>query len=105
MTILNIVAVDKPAPQKTGEIRGLFMFDITNKLGFEPNVEDDPTKVTASWGFKVNPDAKGRAHVCGIWDYRGSGAQRVWSTYGPDGIFRQIFGDAYYDVDEMMKDI
>lgn len=46
---------------------------IEEVLGFKPNIDDDPCKVTMSWGFKIDGVA------CGIWDYKGS----RWSVYDP----------------------
>ncbi|MFA7278735.1 MAG: hypothetical protein WC100_01410 [Sterolibacterium sp.] len=67
---------------KTGSLSPSFTKDdITRILGFAPNVQDDPAKVTASWGFMVN------GHQCGIWDYKGG----RWSTYGPQGVFDMLF--------------
>lgn len=58
-------------------------------LGFPPNIEDDPYKVKYSWGFKA--DGK----RCGIWDYKGSEKWGEFSTYGPDEVFKTLFGDNY----------
>lgn len=48
---------------------------IESVLGFAPNVQDDPDKVTMSWGFKLD------GVRCGIWDYKGY----RWSVFDPTG--------------------
>lgn len=58
--------------------------DIIDVLGFPPNIEEDPDKVTNSWGFIVDGE-----HECGIWDYKGQCIG--WSTYGPHEVFKQLF--------------
>ncbi len=95
MTILNIVPVAKAGEYKTGSLVGLTKKDIIEKLGFGPNVDDDPYKVTASWGFLFNPDAEKKGPVCGVWDYKGSARSGEWSTYGPREVFVAIFGEKY----------
>lgn len=54
---------------------------IVSVLG-EPNVDDDPDKVTCSWSYLVDGE-----HVA-IWDYKGW----RWSYYGPHHIMDQLFG-------------
>lgn len=54
---------------------------IARRLGFDANAEDDPGKVTMSWGFTVD------GHPCGIWDYKGA----RWSVFDPDGVLRLVF--------------
>lgn len=56
---------------------------IREVLGFGPNVQDDPDKVTMSWGFRVD------GVECAIWDYKGSA---FWSFYGPAAVFKALFG-------------
>jgi hypothetical protein len=58
-------------------------------LGFFPNIEDDPYKVKDSWGFSAD------GVTCGIWDYKGSEQFGQYSTYGPDAVFKTLFGDDY----------
>jgi len=55
--------------------------EIAEALGFEANVDDDPDKVTQSWGFQC------MGMDCGIWDYKGN----RWSTYGPAIVFEFLF--------------
>lgn len=47
----------------------------------EPNIKDDPYKVTMSWGFVIDGEP------CGIWDYKGY----RWSTYGPIQKIHALF--------------
>lgn len=55
---------------------------ISEVLGFSPNVEDDPYKVKYSWGFAIN------GKECGIWDYKES----RWSVYDPSGhLVKDLF--------------
>jgi hypothetical protein len=60
---------------------GLSPEDISKRLGFKPNVKDDPSKVEYSWGFTVN------GKRCGIWDYCGS----RWSVYDPQRVLHLVF--------------
>jgi hypothetical protein len=82
---MNIIAIPSPGPCRTGEIKGYTATQISRILGFTPNVDDDPDKVSHSWGFL----ADGRQ--CGIWSYRGSEHVRIFSTYGPREVFDQLF--------------
>jgi len=73
---------------KTGSLSGVTKAQLVAILG-EPNIDDDESKVTASWGFEFNG-------VCGaVWDYYSSGQSNCWSTFGPDHIFETLFGKAY----------
>ena len=95
MSILNIIPVNKPGDSKTGKLVNMTQEQIEAKIGFAPNVEDDPEKVTASWGFMLNPEPGKKVPTCGIWDYKGSGRFGVLSTYGPREVFVAIFGEKY----------
>lgn len=86
---MDIVPVDIPGAHQTGTLYDINVSTISNILGFEPNVEDDPMKVKNSWGFKV--DGK----LCGIWDYKGSEKYGQFSTFGPDEVFEKLFGSNY----------
>lgn len=82
-----------PAPagqtHRTGTLRDVTAGEIEEKLGFAPNVEDDPYKVTVSWAFTVDGE------FCAIWDYKGSLDFGQVSTYGPEAALRKVFGDKY----------
>lgn len=73
------------ASYKTGAIVGYSTEDIINKLGFKPNVNDDPGKVESSWCFEVDGEE------CAIWDWKGSQYHKVFSTFGPSEIFANLF--------------
>jgi len=85
----SITPVDSAGPHRTGELSGLTVQEITDVLGFAPNVEDDPDKVVNSWGFKY------KNKECGIWDYKGSHHGKSFSTYGPKEIFVELFGEKF----------
>lgn len=81
---MEITPYNRAGASKTGSLSDrLTVADITAKLGFGPNVADDPDKVTASWGFKVDGE------WCGIWDYKGW----RWSTWGPRSALAKVFGE------------
>ena len=75
---------------RTGGIYGTTIREINGVLGLTPNIDDDPDKVTASWGFEMD------GHVCNIWDYKGSLAVNQVSTYGNHEVFRRLFGNKYF---------
>lgn len=82
---MNIMPVSIPGSHRTGTIRGYSAEEISLILGFEPNVQDDPDKVSHSWGFL----ADGRQ--CGIWSYKGSELHKSFSTSGPAEVFEHLF--------------
>lgn len=86
---MKIIPINKSGLHKTGTLVAISVEEINVLLGFEPNVQDDPSKVKHSWGFTV--DGK----ECGIWDYKGSETMGRFSTYGPDYIFKELFGFNY----------
>ncbi len=85
----RVYPIDKSGAHRTGTLTNITKADIEAVLGFAPNIKDDPYKVKYSWGFTV--DGK----ECGIWDYKGSYRFREYSTYGPDEVFVELFGDKY----------
>jgi len=82
---MNIMPVNITGPYRTGTIRGYSADEIENILGFPPNVEDDPDKVSHSWGFLAD------GLNCGIWSYKGSEMAKIFSTYGPQYVFDTLF--------------
>ena len=86
---MNIEQYEETGEYKTGEIVGKTAEEISSKLGFQPNCDDDEEKVTNSWGFKADEVP------CAIWDYKGSHLFKQFSTFGPDRVFRELFGDCY----------
>ena len=86
---MKITPINRGGVCRTGNLRETRVDEINVILGFEPNVKDDPYKVKHSWGFKVD------GVECGIWDYKGSESCGTFSTYGPDNVFTDLFGDKY----------
>jgi hypothetical protein len=87
--MMNVVANPIAGGHKTGELNDITVDEITRTLGFAPNVDDDAGKVVNSWGFTVD------GHACGIWDYKGSHEIGMFSTFGPDYVFRALFSPYY----------
>lgn len=83
---MNIQPVDIPGSHRTGLLYNMTRDMIIEKLGFEPNVVDDPDKVKDSWGFTV--DGK----PFGIWDWKGSQLIGHYSFYGDKQTMTEIFG-------------
>ena len=72
----------EPGDHRTGSIDSAYTVrDINRILGFRPNVQDDPSKVKHSWGFKAD------GQPCGVWDYKGG----RWSVFGPKEVFDTLF--------------
>lgn len=99
---MNIKLTVKPhsvgGSHRTGTLQNITVEKINKILGFESNVKDDPYKVKNSWGFKVMADILGvevTVATCGIWDYKGSHEYGTFSTYGPVGVFKKLFGKKY----------
>jgi len=82
-----IIPINITGDCRQGTLRGLNINEITKRLGFSPNVEDDPDKVEFSWGFTVDDER------CGVWDYKGSALTKTFSTFGPIEALRKVFGD------------
>lgn len=79
---LVIAPHSEPGDSCTGSLPSYISpAEITRRLGFQPNVRDDPYKVKYSWGFTVN------GKRCGIWDYKGD----RWSVWDPSGVLHLIF--------------
>lgn len=89
MNKLDIKPVDRPGDSCTGHITGLTVAEINARLGFKPNVDDDPSKVKYSWGFTVNGER------CGVWDWKGSHRDRIFSAWGNPGALLAVFGLHY----------
>lgn len=88
-TQLHIKPHAEPGPYRTGSLSGISTEGIEHALGFPANVDDDPKKVSHSWGFTVN------GHVCGVWSYKGSELRGEFSTFGPADVMRALFGMHY----------
>lgn len=73
---------------KTGELSGLTLAQIKERLGFGPTSENDD-KCDYTWDFTVDGEP------CSIWDWKGSHRARRWSAYGPSAKLAAIFGASY----------
>jgi hypothetical protein len=71
---------------RSGTLIGLDPADVEARLGFAANREDDPGKVSHSWGFLVD------GVFCAVWTYRGG---PTLSTFGPAAALRSVFGNYY----------
>ncbi len=83
---MDIVPIPEPGRHCQYRIDGYTAEEISELLGFKPNCKDDPGKVKNSWGFEVDG-----VH-CGIWDYKGSHRDKVFSAYGDKSLLEGIFG-------------
>jgi hypothetical protein len=87
---------------RTGELVNTSVMSISETLGFEPNLKDDPYKVKHAWGFQVDftsleqneHDLPDRVFIQ-IWDYKGSETIGQFSTYGDRKVLKHIFGSKY----------
>lgn len=87
MSKIFLIPIDVPGSCRTGSLRASYQ-EILDIVGFEENVEDDPYKVDASWGFK---DLEGRKAF--IWCYKTKKEKCLnWSTYGSKSLLRDLFG-------------
>jgi hypothetical protein len=85
---MKIRPTNSVSSHKTGEIAGLTLKQIQQRLGFAPTSEnDDKSKYT--WEFTVD------GVPCSIWDWKGSHRARQWSAFGPSHKLSAIFGDSY----------
>lgn len=84
---MTIEPLNKAGSYRTATLMNHTVFDVIGKLGFEPNVDDDPDKVTYSWGFEVD------GVRCGVWDYKGSYAFKTFSLFGPKDLLKEVFGE------------
>jgi len=87
--MFKITPSNRGGPHKTGTVKGPTATEITQILGFAPNIDDDPDKVRYSWAFEVEFE-DGSFEYGAIWDWKGSGAWQEWSTYGSPDMFRII---------------
>jgi hypothetical protein len=94
MTSYTIVPSDVSGSHKTGTLKNITAAEITEILGFEPNIADDPSKVVNSWGFTATDDQPGFFRL-GIWDYKGSHRINQFSTYGESDVLKALFGNRY----------
>ena len=90
---MNIEPEYKVGSCRTALVHGLNYMQMREKIGFDPNVThlDDPMKVDASWGMKVD------GRFCAIWSYKGSGTHSVWSAYGDHEKLAELFGPHFQE--------
>jgi hypothetical protein len=81
-----ILPVDEAGDSRTATIEGLTVAQVTKLIGFKANCEDDPSKVSNSWGFTVDGER------CGVWDYKGSQKYNSFSAWGPIEALKKVFG-------------
>lgn len=79
---------DNSGTHRTGSLVGVTAAQISQVLGFGPNIKDDPYKVVNSWCALVD------GNLIAIWDYKGSHEYGVFSTYGNPEILDQLFGSS-----------
>jgi len=83
---MNIIPVDRAGQYKMATLSNYTKDQIEQILGFAPNIKDDPSKVSYSWGFTIDGE------LCGIWDYYHSHNQNEWSVFGPISTLQKLFG-------------
>lgn len=82
---MNITPIQNVGSYKQGTLVNLSAQRISEKLGFNPNVDDDPYKVENSWGFEAD------GVKCAIWDWKGSQNFGRFSFFGPSEVFETLF--------------
>jgi hypothetical protein len=84
---LKITPFSQPGQYRTGRLVGLSDQEVHERIpdAYFSNERSADGKVTREWSFKTD------GHHCGIWDYRGA----RFSTFGPDFVFKTLFGEAY----------
>ena len=78
---MNIQPATNIASCRQGSLTNVSYDKIVEVLG-EPNVSDDPDKVTYSWAYTVD------GQEVAIWDYKGC----RWSYYGDTEALKKLFG-------------
>lgn len=71
--IINLEKVDRAGPHRMTSIT-VGLATLLNILG-EPNIDDDPDKVSHSWGVELDGD------YVGVWSYKGSEQDDSFSVY------------------------
>lgn len=87
---MNIYPIDHVSSHRTGILTATTVEDISNVLGFQPNVDDDPDKVENSWAFQIGDDE------FAIWDWKGSHYAGQFSTYGNHEVLAKLFPENYF---------
>ena len=76
---------------RQGRIVGITAQDITDALGVESVGPSGDDKCKDIWDFNVK--FNGKVYPCGIWDYKGSQEEGIYSYYGDYEIMEEIFSD------------
>jgi hypothetical protein len=85
---LELHPVNEAGSHRTGHLTATFA-QIREKVGFDPNIQDDESKVEASWTFA---DQHGRQ--ASLWCYKmPKDVCRSWSAYGNMDLLRELFGE------------
>jgi len=86
MTKIKLIPIDEAGGSRNGTLHTNYN-TICKVVGFKENVEDDPDKVEASWGFE---DDQGRQAF--IWCYKqGKHFCNDWSTDGDQTLIDDLF--------------
>jgi hypothetical protein len=72
-----VVKADVPGTSRTGFLSNATVPRLTKAIGFKPDGGDGGNKVETDWYFTL--DGK----PCGCWDWKGSGRDGQFSTFGP----------------------
>lgn len=78
---------------KTGELNGITAGHIRSILSIKETVEEG--KSTRQWLFEVGGPESFTGYLMSIWDWKRSGMEKRWSTFGPHQYFEIMFGDNY----------
>lgn len=85
MKNIKLTMIDEAGPHLQGYVNASFE-ELKAVLG-EPNVEDDPDKVEASWGFT----AEGHRPAF-VWSWKCSAVScRQWSAAGDFSLLEKLF--------------
>ena len=101
---MTVVPFHKQDDQQIGLYRLKHMRKdvVRGKLGFGPEIMDDPSKMRQKWQFLYEAD--GVSYHCGIWDYKGTkqeeelGMKKDFCFYGPLFIAIELFGEKRLDI-------
>lgn len=88
------IVVSKFIPlDKTNTIYNLSKEEIQNILnGMRPNMSpSEDGKIKYGWTFKFNN------HKIGIWDYKNSGKDHIFSAYGNENALIDLFGKEHIE--------
>ena len=101
---MTVIPIHKKDNQEIGLYRLKHMRKdvVCGKLGFGPEIMDDPSKMRQRWQFLYEVDGTG--YHCGIWDYKGTkqeeelGMKKDFWFYGPLFVAIELFGKERLDI-------